>query len=274
VRARVRLATGQWPDALADVDRLMSSAVRPADVVVPALVVRGRIQSATGHADALSTLDEAGSEADRIAEPHLVAEVAAARSEHFLWYGDPARAAAEARRGLETAQAVDELSYRLYQAGEPPASSTLADGPYGMLLRGDWAGAAAEFERRGASYARAQALTHGDEAAVGEGLRTLDRIGASRTAQHLRTDLRRRGVVRVPRGPRGSTAANIAGLTRRQGDVLALLAEGMTNAQIAARLMLSPRTVEHHIAAILAKFNVTTRGAAAAAAHRLELTVP
>jgi DNA-binding NarL/FixJ family response regulator len=68
-----------------------------------------------------------------------------------------------------------------------------------------------------------------------------------------------------------TTRANPAGLTTRQVDVLALLAEGMTNAEIADRLVLSVRTVDHHVSAILGKLGVPTRRAAAASARSLDL---
>ena len=64
----------------------------------------------------------------------------------------------------------------------------------------------------------------------------------------------------VPRGPRESTRANPAGLTARQLEVLALLAAGLTNAEIADRLVVSPRTAEHHVAAVLAKLGAATAG--------------
>jgi len=66
----------------------------------------------------------------------------------------------------------------------------------------------------------------------------------------------------VPRGPHAETRANPAGLTARQLEVLALLAEGLTNAEIAARLVVSIRTVDHHVAAVLARLGVDTRRAA------------
>ena len=59
--------------------------------------------------------------------------------------------------------------------------------------------------------------------------------------------------LRVPQGPRESTRANPAGLTARQLEVLALVAEGLTNAEIADRLVVSPRTAEHHVAAVLSE---------------------
>ena len=70
-------------------------------------------------------------------------------------------------------------------------------------------------------------------------------------------------------GPRPATRENPAGLTARQLDVLALLARGDRNADIAAKLFVSEKTVDHHVSAILRKLDVHTRGQAAAAATRL-----
>jgi DNA-binding NarL/FixJ family response regulator len=100
-------------------------------------------------------------------------------------------------------------------------------------------------------------------------LALLDGLGARQTAQRLRRQLRRRGNLRVPRGPNRATAANPAGLTGRQVEVLGLLAEGLTDAEIAARLSLSAKTVGHHVSALLAKLGVGSRRQAAVAAGRL-----
>jgi DNA-binding NarL/FixJ family response regulator len=70
----------------------------------------------------------------------------------------------------------------------------------------------------------------------------------------------------APRSPRAATRAHPAGLTERQAEVLSLLEEGLSNADIAARLVLSPRTVEHHVTAILAKLGVGSRAEAVQAA--------
>jgi DNA-binding NarL/FixJ family response regulator len=84
----------------------------------------------------------------------------------------------------------------------------------------------------------------------------------------VRERLRAMGA-RVPRGPRAATRANPAGLTERQLAVLDLLREGMTNAEIADRLVVSVRTVDHHVAAVLSKLGVQSRREAAAAAQKL-----
>ena len=61
-------------------------------------------------------------------------------------------------------------------------------------------------------------------------------------------------------------------LTKREIEVLKLLAEGQTNRQIASSLMISVKTASVHVTNILSKLDVRTRGAAAAVAHRLGLT--
>lgn len=81
--------------------------------------------------------------------------------------------------------------------------------------------------------------------------------------------LRELGVRGLARGPRPVTRANPANLTARETEVLALVTEGLRNADIARRLFVSPKTVDHHVSAILAKLGVRTRGEAARAAARL-----
>ena len=122
----------------------------------------------------------------------------------------------------------------------------------------------------GAPYERALELAaSGRQPELLEALATLDRLGAVAAANLVRRDLRRMGASHVPRRPRPRTRANPAGLTDRQLEVLELLAEGLTNAEIADRLVVSVRTVDHHVAAILAKLNVGSRREAARAAAEL-----
>ena len=84
--------------------------------------------------------------------------------------------------------------------------------------------------------------------------------------------LRERGALGIARGPRPATRGNPANLTARELEVLGLVSQGLRNAVIAERLFLSPRTVDHHVSAILKKLHVQTRGEATAAAVRLALT--
>jgi DNA-binding CsgD family transcriptional regulator len=277
IRAIIRLERCEWSAALADAADSLNRSSRIGVAVVPALVARGRILAARGDADAMPTLDRAADGAYATGELQRIGPVAAARAEYFLLAGDPDRAAEEARTGLALAIAkghpwfAGELAYRLWQAVGPAEVPAIEPTPYRLLMDGDWAGAAAAWATRGRGYARLEGLSMGDRPAVGEALRILSELGAVRVAQRLRADLRRRGITGVPRGPRPSTVANAAGLTVRQSEVLGLLAEGLSNAEIGARLTLSHKTVEHHISAVLDKLKVATRGQAVATAHRLNM---
>ena len=98
-----------------------------------------------------------------------------------------------------------------------------------------------------------------------------ERLGAQPAVTLVRRRLREQGVAGIPRGPRTSTHTNQAGLTTRQLEVLRLMAEGLSNAEIASTLFTSPKTVEHHISAVLAKLGAHSRAQAISAAHQLEL---
>jgi DNA-binding NarL/FixJ family response regulator len=75
----------------------------------------------------------------------------------------------------------------------------------------------------------------------------------------------------VPRGPRPTTRENPAQLTARELEVLALVADGLRNREIAERLFLSPKTVAHHVSAILRKLGARSRSEAGAHAAQLGL---
>jgi len=93
-------------------------------------------------------------------------------------------------------------------------------------------------------------------------LAEFDRLGAPRDADAAAALLRRRGVG-------GRTGPKHVGLlSRREQEVLRLLAEGLTNAEIAARLFISTKTAGHHVSNVLAKLSVRSRGEAAAWALR------
>ena len=151
--------------------------------------------------------------------------------------------------------------------GDPGGES-----PYAVALAGNWGDAADEWARRGETYEAALALSRtGDVGAVRRAHAELLRLGARPLAAMVARELREKGVRDVPRGPRAATRANEAELTRRELEVLGLVAEGMRSADIAERLFLSPRTVDHHVSAIRRKLGARTRGEAVAAAGRLGL---
>jgi DNA-binding CsgD family transcriptional regulator len=104
-----------------------------------------------------------------------------------------------------------------------------------------------------------------------QALDQLQGLGARPAARIVARRLRERGVRGLPRGPRPRTCQNPAGLTARELEVLVLLADGLRNAQIAQRLVVSEKTVDHHVSAVLRKLNVRSGGEASTEALRLGL---
>jgi DNA-binding NarL/FixJ family response regulator len=117
-------------------------------------------------------------------------------------------------------------------------------------------------------------LAEGDESAMREALAIFTTLGAEPAADRLRERMRRAGVRRVPARPRAATRSAPAQLTRRQLEALALLEDGLSNAEIARRLFISEKTAGHHVSAILQKLGAGSRGEAAAAARKIGIAAP
>jgi DNA-binding NarL/FixJ family response regulator len=146
---------------------------------------------------------------------------------------------------------------------EPPPDAPAE--PFALELAGEPRRAAVRWRELGCPYEAALALAGGgEEEDLAGALAELQRLGAAPAAALVARRLREQGVRGVPRGPRAATAANPAGLTARELEVLALVSEGLRNAEIATRLFLSVKTVDHHVSAILRKLDVPTRARAIA----------
>src|SRR3954454_14517150 len=276
-RANLRLMLGEWPAAAADAVASLDLGEQPGVSRCPALIALGRLGARRGEAEAGPPLEEAWRLALKTQELQRIGPAAAARAEHAWLDGDLAGVAAAARPAYELALRHDdvwahgELAFWLWRAGEPVTARDDDPEPYRRSIAGDWRGAADAWAALGFPYERADALSEsGDEAARLEALAAFDAQGAARAAANLRRRLRAAGVRRIPRGPRPAARAAPGGLTPREREVLDLLVAGATNAQIAQTLVIAPKTVDHHVSAVLGKLGVTSRREAGAAAARLD----
>jgi len=276
-RARLKLLTGDWDGALNDADEVLTARSAPLARFWPHLeraIVGLRRRGDPGH-----ELDAAWSLAHRYGErlrwlhaAAVVAERAWLTGQHDERLDECHAVLAEPpSAGLEWARG--ELAVWLHRlaGGVRPPPTGIAE-PYERELVGDVAGAAAAWESLGAPFEQAMALaqTHDPDLAR-VAVDTLDRLGARAVAAKVRHLLRAEGIESPPPRSRAATRAHPAGLTARQQEVLRLMSNGLTNAELGVALYISAKTVDHHVSAILTKLGVASRREAVRAARSMGL---
>ncbi len=268
---------GEWADAIATCRELLAEpGVSSVNRLVP-LVSLGVLLARTGADGVWSRLDEAAAAADGLGEPQWMVPVRLARTEAHWIAGEDAAALADAELAGAAATRYDARSrgesavWLRRLTGATSAELDVGD-PYATLLRGDHAKAAELWDELGGRYEAALVLADSDdEDLLRESLTRLDALGAAAVARRVRQRMRDLGVRSVPSGARASTREHPAGLTRREREVLELLVDGATNEQIADRLVISVKTVDHHVSSVLGKLGVPSRRVAATEAVRLGL---
>ncbi len=263
---------GQWDDAET---LLYSTLDSHPHVEVQSLRVLGVLHARTGKSDAEELLERAWELAEQSNETQNIGPVAASWAE-FCWINnrldDPMldrceRTVASLRRGRQGLH-LGELCYWLHSLGRLKSIPQELLGPFREMIDGNAATAAGLWDDLGCPYQKALAMMgQADDVAL-HALEIFEDLGAVPVAAKFRKRLRDKGVV-VPRGKSPHTRSHPAGLTARQAEVLELLTEGLTNAEIADQLFLSLRTVENHVSAILSKLGVASREEAARAAQKL-----
>jgi DNA-binding CsgD family transcriptional regulator len=275
-KARADLELGRWREAAAGAAAVLERPGVPTASMISPLVVVGRLRARTGDSDAWAPLDEARRLARPTGELQRLGPVSAARAEAHWLAGRPDLIGAETDAALELAMrnehawVAGELSVWRRRAGIVEDPPEVAAEPYRLELDGRPEDAARAWTALGCPYEAALArLASGSEDELRLAHEELQRLGARPAEGRAARMLRERGARDLPQGPRRATRSNPAGLTGRQLEVLALLADGLRNAQIAERLVLSSKTVDHHVSAILRKLDVGSRTEAAAQAGRL-----
>lgn len=275
-RAWLELDRGRWEEALATARTALGEPTEPYRVF--ALPVVALVHARRGQSGAQQALEEARrlAPADELLRS---ARVAAARAE-VAWLEGRNQAAVRATEAAyhlavrkRASWALGPLAAWRRRAGvEDPVPEGVA-APYRAELAGEWQRAAELWTAAGCPYEAALALADAEGTEpLHRALEELQRLGAGPAADIVARRLRQRGVRGLPRGPRPATRANPSNLTPRQREVLGLLTLGLHNREIAQRLFIATKTVDHHVSAILRKLQVRTRAQAAAEAARLGIT--
>ncbi|MGC0142378.1 ATP-binding protein [Pseudactinotalea sp. Z1732] len=243
-------------------------------VLAEVAVRRGDDDAAARLSDLIALVNEAGE--PKLSGPVLELEIewALTHSRHPPVGRTEQVLATIAKEGAEGGFLGARLAAWATIVGVPIVFRGVAPRPHAAMIRRAWPEAAQAFEARGWRYDQALLLSMcDDEAELATAVRITQRLGAKPLEAHLRRKMRAHGMT-VRRGPIRSTRANPAGLTERQAEVLALLAQNLTNAEIGARLAVSQRTIEHHVAAILTGLAVDNRRAAVRRAIDLGVLSP
>ena len=257
------LHRGEWDRAVTTAEQILTRPeLSPQHRILP-LVTLALIRARRGQQSAAALLDQVVTGAQHGDLVHLGA-ASAARAEVAWLAGDDTAAVNEAKAGLAASRdhadpwQVGQLCRWVRLAGGRFETNRSRAEPFDAELSGDWQGAAEAWTRRGCPYDAALAQLGGDITAVKTAQATFRRLGAkaaARRAQERLATLRER----APRTRRADKLADPHALTGRQRQVFDLLAAGRSNPEIAAELHISPRTVGHHVEAILAKLGVENR---------------
>jgi DNA-binding CsgD family transcriptional regulator/tetratricopeptide (TPR) repeat protein len=276
-RCRLALMRGRWAEAETGLRALLDGQDDPGMLGRESIPILARVLVRRGSTDAPEWLARAASYSARADVLEWLVPTGLAHIEQAWLAGDHEQAGPYPGLLLERTDrpgmAVQrgELLLYLGRLGYPAAPFAGCPEPYAAALRGDWRSAADGWLAAGDPYEQALALAEsGQVEPCLEALTILDGLGAAPALALVRRRLRGLGVARLPRRPQPGTLTNPAGLTDRQLEILRLVAAGLSNAEIAQRLVVSTRTVDHHVSAILAKLGVATRREAAARAAELK----
>jgi len=275
--ARVHFETGSWNDALKIAEDLLKGDYLPPPAKIFALVVVGSIRTRRGEADAYPLLNEAKSKAMQTMELQRIVPALSALLE-YEWI--------KGTRCIEE-EVINNTISMMNQMGNLYENSEFAfwlkkarnqELPLQEVYEGykldnlkNVHRAVTNWQNAGCPYEEGLALFEGDEDDKRKAISIIHKLGALAVYEKLKFEMRSSGIKSIPRGLRKSTQENPALLTDRELEVLQLLNEGMQNKEIAARLFISAKTVDHHISAILFKLDVNSRTKAVQEAIRLAI---
>jgi predicted ATPase/DNA-binding CsgD family transcriptional regulator len=273
--ARLKLETGHWKEAYSIAETLLKNETQTPVIRIIVLVVAATIKMRRGEEDALRQLMDAKTMASQSMESQRILPVLSALLEYEWINGsivieDRLLDAVKTKvAGSDTVYGNGEFVFWLKKSRKQKLTVKNMEEGYHADSPTSAMKAAAFWERAGSPYQQALALFETDDENKRKAIAIVQRLGATAVYERMKFEMRRSGIKNIPRGIRKTTRSNPEFLTDRELDVLRLLQEGLHNKEIATRLFISAKTVDHHISAILYKLEVNSRTKAVHEAEKL-----
>ncbi|MFT3934409.1 MAG: AAA family ATPase [Chitinophagaceae bacterium] len=276
-KAKTTLETGDWKTAELLATNLLQETKQAGIVKMGALAVLSTIKIRKGDDDALAVLQQAKTIAVVAMELQRILPVFVAALEYEWLTGEAQLTADEIEQTLRLieqrkAASLTEYAEFIYWVGKTGKQTSLPaqiheafDTRTSVKLQM----AAAYWKNIHSPYQQGLVLFEGNEDNKRTALCLMQELGATAVYEKMKGEMRGAGIKNIPRGSRKSTLENPKGLTDRELDVLQLLKENLQNKEIAGKLFISAKTVDHHISSLLFKLDVNTRARAVQEALRL-----
>lgn len=259
------LETGDWKTAGNIADSILKSENYLAAFAIPLITVSATVKMRTGDPEAVPCLLESARQSFETKELQRIIPSLGALLEYEWLTGN----ILVKQEDLERSKSMIEQSIYYVEKNEFAFWLRKARNQK-LLLRDIYEGydlgtvkkakqAAALWEKIGCPYMQAHALFEGDDDDKRQAIKIVHDLGVTAVYEKMKLEMRKSGIKSIPRGLRKTTQSNTAYLTLRELDVLHLLKDGMQNKEIANRLYISAKTVDHHISSILFKLDVNSR---------------
>lgn len=277
-RSKTQLYMGEWDEAIDTAGLVLKRENVPLMNKIIPLAVMGIIRARRNDPGAMDILNELNSYRLRIGEVvEMIVSVQAVLAEAFWLQNrlnniiDEVESVYNMIKDRDNPWAVSELAFWLWRAEKLSEIPNNVVKPYSLQIKGKWKEAAKLWEELKCPYEHALALSEGDEGAMKKSLEIFEQLGAAAPSSLIKQKMRESGIRSIPKGQRKSTKDNPAGLTKRQYEILKLIAEGLSNSKIADILFISRKTVDHHVSAIFSRLNIHSRTEAALLVHSNKL---
>ncbi|MGH1416457.1 MAG: helix-turn-helix transcriptional regulator [Pelagimonas sp.] len=271
-KAQLRFEQDRYVDALRICEEILKIEDQTLLMQMPARIVRARASLRVGAENALDMLTEALESAQKINEPQYLSAIHIALIEAAVLLSDQTLAHASVA-WFETLESGllspwKQGEYLFWKAiafeTEPEDIPNNLPTPFLQAVRREYDTAALGFEAEQSRYLSAWCLSLTDDAmAQVQGDEILAQIGSVAARKTLRQNSDRwprHGVLpKLARGPYGPARQHPYGLSAKEQAVLALLVQGLSNADIAETMSRSVRTIENHVSSILGKLNCSKR---------------